>query len=210
MNCPTCGAENADTSNFCTSCGAPLATAENANPTQDAARETQSGASASAGYTAGSASVDSASAYSGFVAGGVSTGGSSANPSFAAGGASADSDFGAGAPNQAPQGNPYMPPNPAQAYSYQNAYQQHVTPETTYSMTSTDEALRLANFVLCVISCVLGAAAIIPLAWMIPLTVHSWGIYKGKQPNTIAFGVCTLIFVNLVGGILLLVSNKDK
>ena len=175
MNCPKCGAENADTSNFCTSCGAPLAAVENANPVQDAARETQSGAYASAGYTAGSASAG-----------------------------------GAGAPNQTPQGNQYMPPNPTQAYSYQNAYQQHVTPETTYSMTSTDEALRLANFVLCVISCVLGAAAIIPLAWTIPMTVHSWGIYKGKQPNTIAFGVCTLIFVNLIGGILLLVSNKDK
>ena len=168
MNCPKCGAENADTSNFCTSCGASLATAGNANPTQDAARETQANASAC--------------------------------PS-----GSAESAFG-----QAPQGNQYMPPNPAQAYSYQNAYQQHVTPETTYPMTSTDEALRLANFVLCVISCVLGAAAIIPLAWMIPMTVHSWGIHKGKQPNTIAFGVCTLIFVNLVGGILLLVSNKDK
>ena len=194
MNCPKCGAENADTSNFCTSCGAPLAAVENANPAQDAARETQSCASASAGYTAGSASA----------------GGTCSDPNFATGGASTGSGFGAGAPNQAPQGNQYMPPNPAQAYSYQNAYQQHVTPETTYSMTSTDEALRLANFVLCVISCVLGAAAIIPLAWTIPMTVHSWGIYKGKQPNTIAFGVCTLIFVNLIGGILLLVSNKDK
>ena len=53
------------------------------------------------------------------------------------------------------------------------------------------------------------AVAVIPLAWLIPMTVHSWGIYKGTKPNTVCFGVCTLIFANLIGGILLLVSNKD-
>lgn len=168
MNCPHCGAENADTSNFCTSCGSPLPQQGNAACAQASAHETQGAASAGPGFAPG------------------------------------------GFPGQAPQSNPYMPPNPAQGFSYQGAYQQQVTPETTYSMTSTDEALRLANFVLCVISCVLGTAAIIPLAWMIPMTVHSWGIYKGKKPNTIPFGVCTLIFVNLIGGILLLVSNKDE
>ena len=44
---------------------------------------------------------------------------------------------------------------------------------------------------------------------MIPMTVRAWGIYKGTNPNTTAFGVCTLIFLSLVSGILLLVSKKD-
>ena len=52
--------------------------------------------------------------------------------------------------------------------------------------------------------------AIIPLAWMIPMTVHSWGIYKGTKDNTVCFGVCTLLFVSLVGGILLLCSKKER
>lgn len=51
---------------------------------------------------------------------------------------------------------------------------------------------------------------IIPLTWMIPMTVHSWGIYKGTKPNTVAFGVCTFIFVSRIGGILLLVADKDQ
>lgn len=51
--------------------------------------------------------------------------------------------------------------------------------------------------------------AIIPLAWMIPMTVISYGIYKGTKKNTTTFGVCTLLFVNIVSGILLLVSKKD-
>ena len=46
-------------------------------------------------------------------------------------------------------------------------------------------------------------------AWMIPMTVISWGIYKGTRANTVAFGVCTLIFVDLISGILLLISHKD-
>lgn len=79
----------------------------------------------------------------------------------------------------------------------------------TYVVSSTDATLRLINFILCLISTVALCWAIIPLAWLIPMTVHSWGIYKGKKPNTVAFGVCTLIFANMIGGILLLVSKKD-
>ena len=80
----------------------------------------------------------------------------------------------------------------------------------TYPMTETDRTLRLINFILCVVSCVGSCWLLVPLAWMIPMTVHSWGIYKGTKPNTVAFGVCTLIFVTLIGGILLLVSKKDN
>lgn len=79
-----------------------------------------------------------------------------------------------------------------------------------YPMEEKDRTLRLINFILCVITCVLVCWAIVPLAWCIPMTVHSWGIYKGTKPNTTAFGVCTLIFVDIIGGILLLVSRKDK
>ncbi len=51
---------------------------------------------------------------------------------------------------------------------------------------------------------------IIPLAWVIPMTLRTHGIYKGKKPNSVGFGVCVLIFVNLVAGILLLCSKKDE
>lgn len=78
-----------------------------------------------------------------------------------------------------------------------------------YGMDSQDSTLRLIAFVFCVISTVTAGWMLIPLAWMVPMTVCAWGIYKGRRPNTTAFGVCTLIFVSLVGGILLLVSKKD-
>ena len=98
------------------------------------------------------------------------------------------------------QGVPQAAPIPQQ-YMYEGAI---------YPMTSTDRMLRLINFICCCVSIAISFWAIIPLAWMIPVTYISWGIYKGKKRNTVAFGVCTLLFTNIVGGILLLCSNKDQ
>lgn len=75
--------------------------------------------------------------------------------------------------------------------------------------SDNDKTLRLIAFIFNLISTVGTGWLLIPLAWMIPMTVISYGIYKGTKRNTTAFGVCTLIFVSLVGGILLLVSKKD-
>ena len=72
-----------------------------------------------------------------------------------------------------------------------------------------DRTLRLVAFVFCILSLVSVCWLIIPLAWMIPMSVHCWGIYKGTKPNSAAFGICTLLFVTLVGGILLLISKKE-
>lgn len=82
-------------------------------------------------------------------------------------------------------------------------------PGQIYPMTETDRTLRLIAFIwniLCTIGC---GVLIVPLAWMIPMTVHSYGIYKGTKANTVGFDVCTLIFIGLISGILLLCSKKD-
>lgn len=67
-------------------------------------------------------------------------------------------------------------------------------------MTNGDRNLRLAAFILNIISMVALGWTLLPLAWMIPMTVMSWGIYKGTRANTVAFGVCNLLFVNTIGG----------
>lgn len=82
------------------------------------------------------------------------------------------------------------------------------TPATS-AQHDSDTTLRLVAFILNIVATVSIGWTIIPLAWMIPMTVISYGIYKGTKKNTTAFGVCTLIFVSLVAGILLLVSKKD-
>ncbi|WP_236029438.1 hypothetical protein [Bifidobacterium miconisargentati] len=56
----------------------------------------------------------------------------------------------------------------------------------------------------------MGLLFLICLSWMIPMTLHSWSMYQGEKPNTTTFAVCDLIFVNIVSGILLLISSKDE
>jgi hypothetical protein len=75
--------------------------------------------------------------------------------------------------------------------------------------TDNNKTLLLIAFIFNVVTTVSVGWTIIPLAWMLPMTIISYGIYKGTKKNTTAFGVCTLIFVNLVSGILLLVAKKD-
>ena len=81
--------------------------------------------------------------------------------------------------------------------------------EMAKQKAESDRTLRLIAFILNIVSTVSVGWLLIPLAWMIPMTVISYGIYKGTKKNTSAFGVCTSIFVNLVSGILLLVSRRD-
>ena len=94
---------------------------------------------------------------------------------------------------------------------------------TQQQTASRDSTLRLiaaiVNIVFCSLYGLYGVATLfasgsgflflICLAWMIPMTVYSWRLYTGERPNTTTFAVCTLIFVNLISGILLLVSDKD-
>ena len=115
------------------------------------------------------------------------------------------------------QQQPYQQPYQATCEQPQPAYQQvyaqpvaPAAPAALYPMTDTDRNLRLVAFIFCILSLVGSCWLIVPLAWMIPMSVISWGIYKGTKANTVAFGVCTLIFCSLVAGILLLCSNKDR
>ena len=120
-------------------------------------------------------------------------------------------------PYQAQAQQPYGAGQGYDPYQAQQAYQQvyaqpvaPAAPAALYPMTDTDRNLRLVAFIFCILSLVGSCWLIIPLAWMIPMSVISWGIYKGTKANTVAFDVCTLIFCSLVAGILLLCSNKDR
>ncbi|WP_236034362.1 DUF2510 domain-containing protein [Bifidobacterium saguinibicoloris] len=98
---------------------------------------------------------------------------------------------------------------PAQAGYAQAAPATTIAPGATYAMSSSDKTLRMVAFIFNLLSVLATCWLLIPLAWGIPMTLRSWGIYKGTKPNTVAFGVCDLIFLNIIGGVLLLISQKD-
>lgn len=70
-----------------------------------------------------------------------------------------------------------------------------------------DSALTLATKIFMIISCVVSACVVIPLAWCIPMTVSYWNAVEEGRPVSTAFKVCTLIFVNVIPGILMLCDN---
>ncbi len=129
--------------------------------------------------------------------------------------------------NQAPPQQVYNQAQPQQVYNqgqpqtrnYSVAFE--VPVRTPTQLSESDKALRLIAFILDLLTMVGCCVVLLPipflcvmlillLAWMIPMTIVTWGIYKGTRRNTVAFGVCTLIFVNRVAGILLLCSQKDE
>lgn len=78
------------------------------------------------------------------------------------------------------------------------------------AVSPNDRTMRMVAFIFSIVSCVTLGWMIIPLAWLVPMTVHTYGIYKGTKRNTTTFAVCSLLFSNLIAGILLLVSTKDE
>ncbi|PPE06813.1 hypothetical protein [Mesoplasma corruscae] len=67
------------------------------------------------------------------------------------------------------------------------------------------------SFVFMIITTILIGWLIIPLFWMIPMTVVNNRIIKqlekGEEKSFIVFSICTLIFANVISGILLLLAE---
>ena len=72
-----------------------------------------------------------------------------------------------------------------------------------------DTVMEIAE-VFCVICTVLAGFAIIPLCWMIPLTVALHNKIKNKEPISVALKVVILLFVSVIGGILILVGDDSE
>lgn len=52
--------------------------------------------------------------------------------------------------------------------------------------------------------------SLIPLCWVIPMTIKIHNSLKNGEKLSTAFKVCTLIFANIVSGILLLCMKEDN
>lgn len=84
------------------------------------------------------------------------------------------------------------------------------SPYTGYNQPAdnTSDVLSLIAKILLIINCVCSAIAIIPLCWKIPMTVHYWKAVGNNQKVGTGFKVCTLLFVDIISGILMLCDSK--
>lgn len=76
------------------------------------------------------------------------------------------------------------------------------------STESKGSTLKTIAYVFMVIACVVYAWTLVPLIWLIPMTLKVNRARKENLPLSLAFKVCTLLFANFIAGILLL-CDKD-
>ena len=208
MLCPNCATENVADAKFCGNCGTPL----NAAAPEPEAPEAPTAPEAPAAPAASVAPVPPAAP----AATAAPIPPAAPVPPVAQQPAVAPQQYAAAQQPAAPQ-SPYAAA-PQQPYGTPQPPYGVSMPEQTYVVEGSNQTLRLIAFIMNIVALVvigIGGIAtlglgLIPLAWGIPMTVRSWGVYKGKKPNTVALGVCTLLFLNMVSGILLLVAQKDE
>lgn len=72
-----------------------------------------------------------------------------------------------------------------------------------------NETIRLIAFIFMILSCVSYGVFLIPLIWLVPMTIKVYNAYKDTTYElSVGFKVCTLLFCNFVSGILLLCDNN--
>lgn len=67
--------------------------------------------------------------------------------------------------------------------------------------------LKTIAFVFMIVSTVSSAFLLIPLIWCIPMTVRYYRYTKEGGTLSTSFKVCTLLFVSLISGVLMLVDE---
>ncbi len=76
--------------------------------------------------------------------------------------------------------------------------------------TKGSSGLLTAAKVFMIIGCIFNAFFyLVPLLWTIPMTVNLFKKAKSGEKMGTGFKVCTLLFVNMIAGILLLCHNDD-
>ncbi|WP_342275453.1 hypothetical protein [Spiroplasma endosymbiont of Cantharis lateralis] len=71
--------------------------------------------------------------------------------------------------------------------------------------------MRQAAYICSIISTVLASFLLIPLIWMIPMTIATKKTIGDNQPH-IALGICSIFFMGLLGlvsGILILIPEEQ-
>ena len=70
--------------------------------------------------------------------------------------------------------------------------------------TNNKSTLRTVTLVFMILGCIAYAMFLIPLLWTVPMTMkYNRSIKEGTEVST-GFKICTLLFVNMIAGILML------
>ena len=73
-----------------------------------------------------------------------------------------------------------------------------------------NDGLAVASKIFLILGCVAQGWLLLPLAWCLPITISVCNKMKDNEPIGTGLKVCSLLFVSLIGGILLLCRSDDK
>lgn len=73
-----------------------------------------------------------------------------------------------------------------------------------------NDGLAVAAKFFLILGCVASGWLLLPLAWCLPITISICNKMKNNEPVGTGLKVCALLFVNLIGGILLLCRSDDQ
>jgi len=107
------------------------------------------------------------------------------------------------APTYAQSGTPFPPQSPTYAQNTNTFAPQPLCPVQKSGVTTAVKVFLILGTVLMALY-----TFCIGLAWCLPMTLSYFGKVKRGEPIGTGFKVCTLIFVSLVAGILMLCDNE--
>ena len=73
-----------------------------------------------------------------------------------------------------------------------------------------NDGLAVASKIFLIIGCIAQGWLLLPLAWCLPNTISVCKRMKNNEPVGTGLKVCSLLFVSMIGGILLLCRSDDK
>ena len=73
-----------------------------------------------------------------------------------------------------------------------------------------NDGLAIAAKIFLILGCIAQGWLLLPLAWCLPITISACGRMKRGEPVGVGLKVCSLLFVNTIGGILLLCRSDDR
>ncbi len=88
-------------------------------------------------------------------------------------------------------------------------YKAATTGSTSKLATDSKSTIRFIAKIFMIIGCISVGWTLIPLIWCIPMTISYWKACDENRDVSVAFKVCSLLFVNLIAGILMLCDSIE-
>jgi hypothetical protein len=72
------------------------------------------------------------------------------------------------------------------------------------------DGLAVAAKIFLIIGCIAQGWLLLPLAWCLPITISACNKMKRGEPVGTGLKICSLLFVSMIGGILLLCRSDEQ